>query len=110
MSRERSEDAPLSAAEIGHLCRLARLDVTTEERAALRCDIGRILAYMACLDEAETENARDQSPPPPSRLREDEPRAGISREDALRNAPAHDGRHFCVPAVVRRPLKRGEGT
>jgi aspartyl-tRNA(Asn)/glutamyl-tRNA(Gln) amidotransferase subunit C len=37
-----------------------------------------------------------------NRWRSDEPVAGLSREDALRNAPASDGEYFLVPPVLGR--------
>jgi glutamyl-tRNA(Gln) and/or aspartyl-tRNA(Asn) amidotransferase, C subunit len=33
-------------------------------------------------------------------LREDEPRESLPREEALRNAPRHDGVFFRVPKVI----------
>jgi aspartyl-tRNA(Asn)/glutamyl-tRNA(Gln) amidotransferase subunit C len=35
-------------------------------------------------------------------LREDEIKGSISREDALKNAPAHDDKFFKVPKVIKK--------
>jgi aspartyl-tRNA(Asn)/glutamyl-tRNA(Gln) amidotransferase subunit C len=35
-------------------------------------------------------------------LQEDEIKGSISREDALKNAPLHDGQFFKVPKVIKK--------
>ena len=36
-------------------------------------------------------------------LREDEVKGSITREEALQNAPLHDGQFFKVPKVIKNP-------
>lgn len=80
---------------------LAGLHLTPEEREALRADLERILAYFQKLQEVDTQGVPPFSPLPGqvNVLREDEPRASLSQEEALRNAPdAVDG-YFRVPPL-----------
>jgi aspartyl-tRNA(Asn)/glutamyl-tRNA(Gln) amidotransferase subunit C len=91
--------------DIDHVARLARLDLTDEERARLRSQLGAILEHAAKLGEVATEDV-----PPTARAiplsnvyRPDEPGVpigSIPREDALANAPAREDDRFRVPRVA----------
>ena len=82
------------------------VELTDEEEERLTSEIGRIVAYVAELDAIDTSDV-----PPTAHvmadateyealLRPDEPRPGLSHEDALAAAPraAHGG--FEVPTFV----------
>lgn len=88
--------------QIRHVAELAELELNVDELPQLAEDIRRIVAYVAELDAVDTTNV-----PPTTHVvaaegprRADEPRAGLSHEDALAGAPrsAHGG--FCVPTFV----------
>jgi len=89
--------------EVHRIARLARLKVTPEEAVQLARDLDRIVAYVASLQEIDlpagaealTYFGRDVH-------RADEPHEGLGREEALRNAPAHDGDYFMVPKIVEK--------
>lgn len=93
----------MDRAQIRHVAELAELELTEDEEIRLVEEIGRIVAYVAELDALDTSGVpptahvtADAAAP----LRADEPRPGLSHEDALAGAPraAHGG--FSVPTFV----------
>jgi aspartyl-tRNA(Asn)/glutamyl-tRNA(Gln) amidotransferase subunit C len=91
--------------DIDHVARLARLDLTDEERARLREQLSAILEHAAKVGEVATGDV-----PPTARAiplsnvyRPDEPGVpigSIAREAALANAPAREDDRFRVPRVA----------
>ena len=92
----------MDRAQIRHVAELAELELTDEEEERLAAEIGRIVAYVRELDAIDTHDvpptAHVLAEAPP--LREDEPRPGLTHEEALAGAPraAHGG--FEVPTFV----------
>ncbi|MFB3738077.1 MAG: Asp-tRNA(Asn)/Glu-tRNA(Gln) amidotransferase subunit GatC [Candidatus Velamenicoccus archaeovorus] len=88
--------------DIDHVARLARLDLTDEERDRLRAQLGVILEHAAKVGEV----AADDVPPTAwaipraNVLRPDEPRPSLPREDVLANAPEREDDRFKVPRIV----------
>jgi aspartyl-tRNA(Asn)/glutamyl-tRNA(Gln) amidotransferase subunit C len=88
--------------DIDHVARLARLELTDDEKARLRDQLGAILDHAAKVGEV----AADDVPPtayaiPRSNvLRVDEVRDSLSVEDVLANAPAREDDRFRVPRIV----------
>jgi aspartyl-tRNA(Asn)/glutamyl-tRNA(Gln) amidotransferase subunit C len=91
--------------DIDHVARLARLDLTDEERMRLREQLGAIVDYAAKVGEVATDDV-----PPTARaiplsnvFRPDEvgvPVGSIPREDALANAPRREDDRFRVPRII----------
>ncbi|MGB3546347.1 MAG: Asp-tRNA(Asn)/Glu-tRNA(Gln) amidotransferase subunit GatC [Saprospiraceae bacterium] len=93
---------PVDDALISHLGKLARLELTPESRANLGADLDKILAMVEKLSELDLEGVAplthlgdDGQPPRPDRVAHE-----LSREQALENAPDHDGTFFRVPRVI----------
>jgi len=92
----------LTLQEVEHIARLARLELTQEEKEKYREQLSQILDYAARLQSLNT----DDIPPTSSvlqaqsKLRRDEPRQGLSREELLRNAPETEANQFRVPPVL----------
>jgi aspartyl-tRNA(Asn)/glutamyl-tRNA(Gln) amidotransferase subunit C len=88
--------------DIDHVAKLARLDLTDEERERLRSQLGLILDHAAKVGEVATADV----PPTASAIpranvyRDDEPEPSLPVEEALRNAPERDGDRFRVPRIV----------
>ncbi|HEU4527373.1 MAG TPA: Asp-tRNA(Asn)/Glu-tRNA(Gln) amidotransferase subunit GatC [Actinomycetota bacterium] len=88
--------------DIEHVARLARLDLTGEEKERLAAQLGAILDHAAKVGEVATADV----PPTASAIpranvfRPDEPRPSLSAEDALANAPAAADERFLVPRIV----------
>jgi aspartyl-tRNA(Asn)/glutamyl-tRNA(Gln) amidotransferase subunit C len=88
--------------DIDHVARLARLDLSDDEKARMREQLGLILEHAAKVSEV----AAADVPPTASAI----PRANVYREDviepslsvdeALRNAPERDGDRFRVPRIA----------
>lgn len=92
----------IDTALISRLEKLARLQLDTNERKKLAGELQRILDMVDKLKELDTEGVEplvylnDEA----DRLREDEVSNQVSQEEALRNAPEHDGQFFRVPKVI----------
>ena len=88
--------------DIEHVARLARLELTADETARLREQLGAILEHAAKVGEV----AADDVPPtayaiPRSNvLRPDQVRDSLSVEDVLANAPEREDDRFKVPRIV----------
>ncbi len=88
--------------DIEHVARLARLDLTDEEKARLKAQLGLILEHAAKVGEVATADVPPTASaiPRSNVLRDDEVRPSIAREAALSNAPAEEGERFRVPRIV----------
>jgi len=87
---------------IDHLALLARLELAATEKNALRQNLAEILDYVEQLKALDT----DQIQPLVHTLemtnvfRPDEVKPGLTREDALKNAPEKEAGFFKVPRVI----------
>jgi aspartyl-tRNA(Asn)/glutamyl-tRNA(Gln) amidotransferase subunit C len=93
----------LTEALVRHVARLARIELTDAEVAAMLPQLARILHHVEAVAEVDAAPAAEGAAVPPvpsSSLRADAPAEGIDRRDALRNAPAHDEVFFLVPRVL----------
>jgi len=93
---------PLSLKEIEHIANLARLKLSREEKKRYRQQLSAILDYIDQLRQLDTADIPPTSSvlPPRGRMRADEPRPGLSREDLLENAPEVEAGQFRVPPVL----------
>lgn len=87
---------------VQHVARLARLDLAPEAAAAFADQLGQILDYVEALDRVDTEGVAPTSHAARlvNALRDDTLRDHLSLEEALANAPEHDGDTFLVPRVI----------
>lgn len=91
----------LSLQEVEHIAKLARLELTEEQKARYRQQLEAILDHVAKLQELDTKDV----PPTASvsvgqmLLRADESRPGLSKADLLKNAPKQDDGQFQIPPV-----------
>jgi aspartyl-tRNA(Asn)/glutamyl-tRNA(Gln) amidotransferase subunit C len=88
--------------DIDHVARLARLDLTREEKERLRAQLGVILEHAAKVGEVAAEDVPPTAYaiPRSNVLRPDDARPSLSRDDALSNAPEADSERFRVPRIV----------
>ena len=88
--------------DVEHVARLARLQLSTDEKERLREQLGLILEHAATVGEV----AADDVPPtayaiPRSNvLRPDEVEPSLSHEEALTGAPEEEDGRFKVPRIV----------
>lgn len=91
----------LAIGEVEHIARLARIELSAEQKALYRDQLSIILDYIAKLRELDTTAV------PPTvgggtehmELRLDRSRAGLSTERLLENAPETEGDQFKIPPV-----------
>jgi aspartyl-tRNA(Asn)/glutamyl-tRNA(Gln) amidotransferase subunit C len=87
---------------VHRLARLARLRITDEEANALSIDLTKIMGLVDQLAEVDTQgvepmvHAFDLQ----NVLASDQIGLSLTRDETLRNAPAHDGECFLVPPVL----------
>jgi aspartyl-tRNA(Asn)/glutamyl-tRNA(Gln) amidotransferase subunit C len=94
--------AMITRDDVLHVARLARLELSEPETRRMIEDLGKILEYMAQLNELDT-----SAVPPTAHVavetapfRQDEVVAGLPFETALAEAPRQSSGGFAVPAFV----------
>jgi aspartyl-tRNA(Asn)/glutamyl-tRNA(Gln) amidotransferase subunit C len=88
--------------DIEHVARLARLNLTDEERARLHDQLGVILEHAAKVGEvAAADVPPTASPIPRSNVfRDDSPEPSLPLDESLRHAPERQGDRFKVPRIA----------
>lgn len=88
--------------EVEHVARLARLELTEEEKERMRAQLDSILQYMEKLNELDTAAVEPTSHAIPmvNVMREDELRPCLPQEEALANAPDRQDVFFRVPRII----------
>src|SRR3990170_3136256 len=92
----------IDRATVDHVARLARLDLSDEERDRFTRQLAGLLEYFAALQQLDTEGVE-----PTSHVvnitnvtRDDTPRPGLPRGAVLAGAPEHEDGFFKVPPVI----------
>lgn len=88
--------------EVEHVARLARLELTKEEKEQMRAQLDSILSYIEKLNELDTSAVEPTSHVLPMKnvFREDEVRPSLPQEEALANAPERQDLFFRVPRIL----------
>jgi len=88
--------------DVEHVAALARLSFSDEEKLKLTGELNAILAYMEQLNTLNTSSVEPLSHVIELKnvFREDVRVESLSREDALKNAPAATEKFFRVPKVI----------
>ncbi len=92
----------LSNDEIKHIALLSRLELSEAERERAQNELSQIVGYFETLSKLDTTGVEPtmHALPLQNVLRKDEVRPGLSRDEALQNAPEQAGGMFQVPRVV----------
>lgn len=87
---------------VDHVARLARLDLSDEERDRFTRQLAGLLEYFAALQQLDTEGVEPTSHvvEMANVTREDAARPGLNREAVLAGAPEHEEGFFKVPPVI----------
>ncbi len=88
--------------EVEHVARLARLELTEDEKEQMRAQLDSILSYIDKLNELDTSAIEPTSHvlPLTNVFREDEVRPSLLQEEALANAPDRHELFFRVPRIL----------
>ncbi len=92
----------ISKDDVEYVAGLAQLRLDEDAKARLVKEMGDILGYMDKLNELNTDDvepmmhAMDMT----NVFREDVVGEALPRDEALRNAPVHDGEYFMVPQII----------
>lgn len=88
--------------DIEKVARLARLELSGEEKETFGNQLEQILAYMEQLNRLDTTGVEPTSHaiPMDNVFREDEVKRSISREDVLEISPDQEDDHFKVPRII----------
>ncbi len=92
----------ITRAEVEHVARLARLELSEAEQATLTAQLDAILGYIAKLNELDTASVEPTSHviPMVNVFREDEVRPSLPRDEAMANAPDRVEEFFRVPRII----------
>lgn len=92
----------LSESEVRHVAMLARLALTDEQVETLRDELNSILGHIDTIQQLDLEDVRPMTHAIPivNETRPDVVRPGLSRQDALLNAPDAEAGAFRIPRIV----------
>jgi len=93
---------PVTINDVDHVAALARLSFSDEEKKELMSQLNEILAFMDHLNSLDTTTVAPLTHVIALQnvFRDDVVKPGLSRQEALKNAPAHTDAFFKVPNVI----------
>ena len=88
--------------DISYTAKLARIELTDEEKKEFGAQLADVLQYVEKLKELDVEGISPTAHPVPltNVTRVDEVKPSLSQEEALMNAPAQVNQLFLVPKIV----------
>ncbi len=88
--------------QVEHVAKLARLEVSEDEKAMFARQLSAILTYMDQLKEVDTEGVEPTATVLPTEnvFREDAVKPSLTQERALANAPDQADGFFRVPKIL----------
>jgi len=88
--------------DIEKVARLARLELSEEEKATFGSQLEQILTYMEQLNKLDTSGVEPTSHAIPvyNVFREDELKPSLPQEEVLTIAPDEEDGHFRVPRII----------
>ena len=91
-------------AMVDKLAHLSRLKFNEAEKDEIKKDLQNMIGFVEKLNELNLDDIQPllHISEEVNVLREDEVKGSISREEALMNAPEHDGQFFKVPKVIKK--------
>lgn len=91
-------------AMVEKLAHLSRLQFNEKEKAEIKNDLQRMIAFVEKLNELDLDNVEPllHMSDEVNILRDDVVKGSVSRAEALKNAPLHDEQFFKVPKVIKK--------
>ena len=92
----------ISKQEVEHVAKLARLELTGQEKEKLTDQLSNILTYVEKLNELDTKGVEPTAHVLDINnvMRNDEPGESLTQERALANAPDKAAGHYKVPKII----------
>lgn len=92
----------INRATLDKIAHLARLEFGEEEAQRMMADMSEIVTWVEKLKELDTSGVEPLTSMSQeiNSFRSDDPKTGLSRDEALKNAPDSDGTYFKVPKVI----------
>lgn len=87
----------VTSEDVEHIAKLSRIEFSETEKVKIQEDLNMIVGYCAILNSVEGDAEIEKQV---GRLREDEAKSGLSKNDVVKNAPFHNESAFIVPKVV----------
>lgn len=89
---------------VQQLADLARLEFNDQEKVEIRGELQRMITFVEKLNELDTSNVKPllHLTDDYNVFREDKVIPGISREEALQNAPSATEEYFKVPKIIKK--------
>jgi aspartyl-tRNA(Asn)/glutamyl-tRNA(Gln) amidotransferase subunit C len=93
---------PIDRAAVDHVARLARLDLSEEERERMCSELGHILEHAELIQALDLDGIEPTSHPLPltNAFRTDEVAPSLAAEEALAAAPHAERGSFRVPRII----------
>ncbi len=94
--------AKITRKEVEHVARLARLELSEDEKARMTDQLDAILGYFDSLSRLDTTEVEPMTTviPMVSVMRDDEVRPSLPLEQALAGAPDREDEFFRVPRII----------
>ena len=92
----------IDRATVDHVARLARLDLSEEERERMGAELSKILEHVETIQSMELDDVEPTSHAIPIKnvMRPDEVTPSLAVDEALANAPESEDGRFLVPRIV----------
>lgn len=87
----------VTSEDVEHIAKLSRIEFSETEKVKIQEDLNMIVGYCAILNSVEGDAEIEK---PVGRLRADEAKSGLAKNDVVKNAPFHNESAFIVPKVV----------
>ena len=97
-----TSESKITIKDVEHVARLARLELSAEEKERMRRELDGILSYIDKLRRLDTSGVEPTSHAVPltNVMRDDVERPSLPQEDMLANAPDRHGELFRVPKII----------
>ena len=94
----------VNEALVDKLAHLSKLNFTEQEKKEISQDLEKMIGFVDKLNELDLQNTEPlmHMSEEVNVLREDEVKGSVTRDEALRNAPATEGQFFLVPKVIKK--------
>jgi aspartyl-tRNA(Asn)/glutamyl-tRNA(Gln) amidotransferase subunit C len=93
---------PIDRATVDHVARLARLDLSSDERERMQAELTHILEHAEKIQALDLDGVDPTSHAIPitNAMRSDDVKPSLPQSDALANAPAVEDGRFKVPRII----------